>query len=66
LHRAPDVGKLFKCGQEATRAYQKDPGSTMNAKDFLRLSVPLGEATRPPSLRYGATSGILILERLTL
>lgn len=27
----------------------------MNTKDFLRLGVPLGEATRPPSLRYGAT-----------
>jgi hypothetical protein len=28
----------------------------MNTKDFLRLGVPLGQATRrPPSLRYGAT-----------
>ncbi len=27
----------------------------MNTKDFLRLGVPLGEATRPPSPRYGAT-----------
>ena len=48
----------------------------MNAKDFLRLGVPLGEATRPPSLpsalrfdaasRYGATSGMFIFELLTL
>ena len=29
----------------------------MNTKDFLRLGVPLGEATRrPPSLCYGVTS----------
>jgi hypothetical protein len=29
----------------------------MNTKDFLRLGVPLGEATRrPPSLCFGATS----------
>ena len=29
----------------------------MNTKDFLRLGVPLGEATRrPPSFHYGATS----------
>jgi hypothetical protein len=28
----------------------------MNAKDFLRLGVPLGEATRlPPSFHFGAT-----------
>ena len=29
----------------------------MNTKNFLRLGVPLGEATRrPPSLCFGATS----------
>jgi hypothetical protein len=29
----------------------------MNTKDFLRLGVPLGEATRrPPSFHYGATN----------
>jgi hypothetical protein len=29
----------------------------MNTKDFLRLGMPLGEATRrPPSFHYGATS----------
>jgi hypothetical protein len=33
----------------------------MNTKDFIRLGVPLGEATRPPSLRYGATRQVTVL-----
>jgi len=47
----------------------------MNAKDMLRLGVPLGEATHPPLLpsafrfdaasRYGATSGLFVLGWLT-
>jgi hypothetical protein len=39
----------------------------MNTKDFLRLGVPLGEATRrPPSFHYGATSATDFISKFIL
>jgi hypothetical protein len=39
----------------------------MNTKDFIRLGVPLGEATRrPPSFHYGATSATDFISKFIL
>ncbi len=39
----------------------------MNTKDFLRLGVPLGQATRlPPSFHFGATSATDFISKFIL